>query len=96
MTGKRVVGIVVVVVLVAGLAAARLMRVRDKESAPVMVRTPVVVEVAAVRRGTLPFASGGGSEAPAFRPRHGSSSVGTPAGDSSSQQQCHERVNRWS
>ena len=53
MTGKRVVGIVVVVVLVAGLAAARLMRVRDKESAPVMVRTPVVVEVTAVRRGVL-------------------------------------------
>ena len=56
MTVKRVVGIVVVVVLVAGLAAVRLMRVRDKDSAPVMVRNPVVVEVGTVRRGVLQHA----------------------------------------
>jgi RND family efflux transporter MFP subunit len=53
MTGKRVIGIVVVVVVVAGLGAARLMRVRDRETAPVMVRHPVVVEVGSVRRGVL-------------------------------------------
>jgi RND family efflux transporter MFP subunit len=53
MTGRRVIGIVAVVVLVAALAAVRLMRLRDKETAPVMARTPVVVEVGLVRRGAL-------------------------------------------
>jgi RND family efflux transporter MFP subunit len=53
MTGKRLIGIVVVVVLVAGLAVVRLIRVRDKETAPAMVRNPVVVEVGIVRRGVL-------------------------------------------
>lgn len=53
MTGKRVVGIVVVIALVAGLVAIRSRRIRDKEAAPVMASHPVAVEVAVVRRGVL-------------------------------------------
>jgi RND family efflux transporter MFP subunit len=53
MTGKRVLGIVVVVLVIAGLAGIRLMRIRDKETAAVMVRPPVVVEVGTVRLGVL-------------------------------------------
>lgn len=53
MTVKRLVGLVLVVVIVAGLVALRAKRVRESASAPTVAIAPVEVEVASVRRASV-------------------------------------------